>query len=347
LIGLGFKASKSDTSLFIYSKNGVTIFMLIYVDDIIVTSSSSEAVTALLEDLRVEFALKDLGELSFFLGIEVVPIQGGIMLKQEKYAGDILTRVGMTKCKTSPAPLAGSEKLSKTAGDLLSDEDATRYRSVVGALQYLTITRPDLTFAVNKVCQYLHSPTTEHWTAVKRILRYVRGTSNIGLKIVRSPSLMLSAFSDADWAGDVDDRRSTGGFAIFCGPNLISWSARKQATVSRSSTEAEYKSLANATAEVIWVEALLKELGVQSRYPPRLWCDNLGATYLSANPVFHARAKHIEIDFHFVRERVMKKQLEVRFISTKDQIADGFTKALGIRLFTQFRNNLNLTSKPG
>jgi histone deacetylase 1/2 len=200
---------------------------------------------------------------------------------------------------------------------------------------------------VNKVCQYLHSPATEHWTAVKRILRYVRGTSNIGLKIMKSPSLALSAFSDADWAGDVDDRRSTGGFAIFCGPNLISWSARKQATVSRSSTEAEYKSLANATTKVVWAEALMRELGIRLKYPPRLWCDNLGATYLSANPVFHARAKHIEIDFHFVRERVMRKQLEVRFISTKDQIADGFTKALGIRLFTQFRSNLNLTGKPG
>jgi histone deacetylase 1/2 len=246
----------------------------------------------------------------------------------------------------SPTSLAGSEKLSKTGGDLLSDEDATKYRSILGALQYLTITRPDLAFAVNKVCQYLHSSTTEHWTAVKRILRYVRGTSNIGLKIMKSPSLVLSAFSDADWAGDVDDRRSTGGFSIFCGPNLISWSARKQATVSRSSTEVEYKSLANATT-VVWVEDLMRELGIRSKYPPRLWCDNLGATYLSANPVFHARAKHIEIDFHFVRERVMRKQLEVRFISTKDQIADGFTKALCIRLFTQFRSNLNLASKPG
>jgi histone deacetylase 1/2 len=320
--------------------------MLIYVDDIIVTSSSSEAVTALLEDLRIEFALKDLGKLSYFLGIEVTPIQRGIRLRQEKYAGDILARVGMTKCKMSPTSLAGSEKLSKTGGDLLSDEDATKYRSILGALQYLTITRPDLAFAVNKVCQYLHSSTTEHWTAVKRILRYVRGTSNIGLKIMKSPSLVLSAFSDADWAGDVDDRRSTGGFSIFCGPNLISWSARKQATVSRSSTEVEYKSLANATT-VVWVEDLMRELGIRSKYPPRLWCDNLGATYLSANPVFHARAKHIEIDFHFVRERVMRKQLEVRFISTKDQIADGFTKALCIRLFTQFRSNLNLASKPG
>jgi histone deacetylase 1/2 len=167
LISLGFKASKSDTSLFIYSRNGVTIFMLIYVDDIIVTSSSSEAVTALLEDLRMEFALKDLGELSYFLGMEFTPIQGDIMLRQEKYAGDILARVGMTKCKMSPTPLAGSEKLSKTGGYLLFDEDATKYRSIVGALQYLTITRPDLAFAVNKACQYLHSPTTEHWTAVK------------------------------------------------------------------------------------------------------------------------------------------------------------------------------------
>jgi len=165
---------------------------------------------------------------------------------------------------------------------------------------------------------------------------------NLGLRIGNSKNMIVSGFSDADWAGCVDDRRSTGGFAIFLGDNLISWSARKQATVSRSSTEAEYKSLANATAELIWVQKLLSELRVPHSPVGRLWFDNLGATYLSANPVFHARTKHIEIDFHFVRERVAQRLLEIRFISTNDQVADGFTKALPRVKLREFRNNLNL-----
>lgn len=249
----------------------------------------------------------------------------------------------MSTCKPAPTPLSTSEKLSVQEGSLLGPGDATNYRSIVGALQYLTLTRPDIAFSVNKVCQFLHSPTLTHWSAVKTIIRYLRDILGMGLKIQKSQSMLVSAFSDADWAGCVDDRRSTSGFAVFLGSNLISWSARKQATVSRSSTEAEYKALANATAEVIWVQTLLKELGIQCPSMARLWCDNLGATYLSANPIFHARTKHIEVYFHFVRERVAQKLLEVRFVSTNDQVADGFTKPLSVQKLREFQHNLNLS----
>lgn len=339
---MGFKPSKGDTSLFYFRKGDLMVFILIYVDDIIVASSSPEGTKQLLKALKSDFALKDLGELHYFLGIEVSKINNGILLSQSKYSNDILKRTGMVNCKPCSTPMVITEKLSAYEGTALSAEDATRFRSIVGALQYLTLTRPDIAFAVNKVCQFLHKPTTIHWKAVKRILRYIRFTVALGLRIIRSRSSLVSGFSDADWAGCVDDRRSTGGFAIFFGGNLVSWSARKQATVSRSSTEAEYKAMANATAEIIWIQSLLRELGIKSSPAAVLWCDNLGATYLSANPVFHARTKHIEIDYHFVRERVAQKQLQIRFIGTSDQIADGLTKPLNSCKLEELKYNLNL-----
>lgn len=157
-------------------------------------------------------------------------------------------------------------------------------------------------------------------------------------------STCVSVFADADWGGCPDDRRSTGAFAVFLEDNLVSWSARKQSTVSQSGTEAEYKSLANATAEIIWVQTILKELRIAQPKAARLWCDNLGATYMTANPVFHARTKHIEIDYHIVRERVVAKLLDVRFIPTGAQVADGFTKPLTVKKMLDFRCNLNLGS---
>ena len=265
LQSLGFAPSKADTSLFFYRKGEHVIYMLVYVDDIIVASSSQEIVNALLRDLHAEFAIKDLGDLHYFLGIQVQQKKGELLMSQERYAIDILKRVNMQLCKPVHTPLSTTEKLSIDEGTRLGTEDSTRYRSIVGALQYLTLTRPDISFSVNKVCQFLHSPTTSHWEAVKRILRYIKGTIGYGFKIRKSDSMLVSAFADADWARCPDDRRSTGGFAVFLGSNLVSWCARKQATVSRSSTEAEYKALANATAEVMWIRKLLDELGIS--YP--------------------------------------------------------------------------------
>jgi hypothetical protein len=339
---LGFMPSQADISLFYYRKGSVVIFLLVYVDDIIVASSSSAAVTALLRDLQGEFALKVLGPLHYFLGIEVQRSSDGICLTQCKYTRDLLQHAGMMSCKVATTPLSSTSKLSAHEGDPLGPDDASCYWSLLGALQYLTLTRPDISFSVNKVCQYLHALTTVHLTAVKRILRFLKHILGMGLNIQQSSSIVVSAFSNADWAGCTDDKKLTGGFAVFLGPNLISWCAKKQKTMPRSSIEAEYKAMANATAEVMWVQSILNELRISCPRSARLWCDNMGAKYLASNPIFHGRMKPIEVDYHFIRDRVLKKLLDVRFISTRDQLADGFTKAISQGRLLEFQHNLNL-----
>ena len=187
----------------------------------------------------------------------------------------------------------------------------------MGALKYLTFTRPDICFVVNRVCQFMHAPTDSHWAAVKRILRYLKGTTSYGFHITQGSSFALHGFTDADWASSIDDRKSTGGYLVFFGQTLISWKSDKRHTVARSSTEAEYKALADGTAEVIWLQYLLTDLQVPSVSAPTIWCDNLGATYLSANPIFHARTKHVEVDYHFVRDRVAKKEIQICFVPSQ------------------------------
>ncbi|KAK9051967.1 hypothetical protein SSX86_028595 [Deinandra increscens subsp. villosa] len=358
---LGFYGSKTDPSLFILRSARTLVYVLVYVDDIIITGNNTQAIDHVIHQLSSMFTIKDLGQLHYFLGIEVVHQNSDLILSQRKYILDLLRRAGLSDCKPVVSPMSPSHVLLPGDSPLLPDP--TRYRQAVGALQYATLSRPDIAFAVNKVCQFMQAPTENHWSAVKRILRYLKGSLHLGLLFRHTSRTQLHAFSDSywrdtmaptiqaysdsDWAGCPVDRRSTGGYAIYLGSNLISWSARKQKTVSRSSTESEYKAIADTVAELIWLKSLLQELGVVIPNPT-LWCDNLGATYLSVNPVFHARTKHVEVDFHFVREQVAQGKLSVQFISTHDQIADVFTKPLSSNRFLFLRfMELGLLLEPG
>ncbi|XP_043687784.1 uncharacterized mitochondrial protein AtMg00810-like [Telopea speciosissima] len=244
----------------------------------------------------------------------------------------------MTQCKPINTPMPSGHKLSTQNGEPLPE--AHEYRQIVGALQYLTMTRPDLTYAVNQVCQYMHKPTTDHLAAVKRILRYVKGTVGAGTTIKPSSLNLLGAYTDADWAGCPDTRRSTSGFCTFLGSNLLSWGSKKQPTVSRSSTEAEYKALAFTVSELLWLSYVFRDLHLDITLPLIVCCDNISATQMSANPILHARTKHIELDYHFVRDLVINKQVQVRFVRSTEQMADIFTKGLPTPLFQQHTTKL-------
>lgn len=250
LLKLGFCSSKCDPSLFILHANQHSTFMLVYVDDILITGSSASLIQQLVKKLNAEFSLKDLGQLDYFLGIEVhYSENGSLLLSQKKYIQDLLVKANMANANGIASPMASSTKLTKYGSNHVSDP--TFFRSIVGGLQYVTVTRPEISYSVNKVCQFLSAPLEDHWKAVKRILRYLKGTIHHDLLINPAPMhqpLSLTAFCDADWASDPDDRRSTSGACILLGPNLISWWAKKQTLVARSSAEAEYRSLAQASA---------------------------------------------------------------------------------------------------
>ncbi|XP_028083357.1 uncharacterized protein LOC114284615 [Camellia sinensis] len=287
--------------------------------------------------MHIAFAMKELGDIFYFLGISIQAYGDFYFSSQHKYASDILIKAGMTTCKPCNSPVSVKPSLAPNS-DLPFDQPEL-YRIVVCALQYLTITRPNLSFAVNQACQYMHAPTIAHFAAVKRLLQFVQGTLAHGLTF--SPcSFELHAFSDSNWAGDVLDRRSSSGYCVYLVSNLISWSAKKQSTISRSSTEAEYRSLAHTTAERTWLTMLLHELQLYSLIPPLLWCDNLSAIALASNLVFHTRSKHIEVDCHFIRKKIATKQLLLKYVHSLDQIVDIFTKPLSVSRFNYLKAKL-------
>ncbi|XP_060177732.1 uncharacterized mitochondrial protein AtMg00810-like [Lycium barbarum] len=259
--------------------------------------------------LSAEFAMKDLGPLSYFLGIVITRNADDLFLSQKQYAEEILERAGMSLSSPSPTLVDTKSKLS--ASKDAPFDDPTKYCQLAGALQYLTFTRPDISYAVQQVCLHMHDPRNEHMAALKRILRYIQGSIDFGLHLYKSTVSSLVSYIDADWGGCPDTRRSTSGYCVFLGDNLISWSSKRQPTLSHSSAEAEYRGVANVVSESCWIRNLLLELHCPIQKATLVYCDNVSATYLSGNPVQHQRTKHIEMDIHFVREKVARGKIHV------------------------------------
>jgi hypothetical protein len=323
----GMIRCEADHSVFLRcSSSNQFIYLVVYVDDIVITGDDHTGIQELKQHLFKHFQTKDLGQLRYFLGIEVAQSKAGIAISQRKYVLDILEETGMLDCKPADTPMDPNVKLLPNQGEPYPDPG--RYRRLVGKLNYLTITRPDISFPVSVVSQFLNSPCESHWNAVVRILRYIKGSPGKGLVYTDKGHTNVMGYADADWAGDVNDRRSTSGYCVLIGGNLISWKSKKQTVVARSSTEAEYRAMANATCELLWLKHLLQELKFCEIQPMELACDNQSALYLSSNPIFHERTKHIEVDCHFIREKILSGIIKTSYVQSNDQLADMFTKSL-------------------
>ncbi|PSS33155.1 Endonuclease, partial [Actinidia chinensis var. chinensis] len=328
VLSMGFKQCHSDHTCFLRRQSqGRCIIISVYVDDIIITGDDALGIVQVKCGLRKVFDIKDLGPLRYFLGIEVARSRHGISLSQRKYSLDLLQDTGMLGCRPASTPMVPNLKISAESGELLSDPSI--YQRLVGRLIYLTNTRPDLTFAVSIVSQFMHSPRTSHLDAVYHILRYLKSCPGLGLFYKSGVQSGLSCFTDADYAGSKSDRRSTSGFCAFHGSHLISWKSKKQAVVSRSSAEAEYRAMAQGTSEILWLRSLLTELGFSVTDSSYLFCDNKSAIMLSSDSVLHERTKHIEVDIHFIREKVRSGVITPSFVSSSAQTADMFTKSIG------------------
>ncbi|XP_020703654.1 uncharacterized protein LOC110114936 [Dendrobium catenatum] len=317
----------------------IQIYLLVYVDDILITDNDSKAISELIHKLQSKFTMKNLDPASHFLGIKIDSSTNKYFLSQSLYAQSILQLVDLNNCNSLTNQSA--TKMPLQVSGVTASFDPNTYIHIVGFLQYLTLARPDIAYAVNALSQHMHDPTNIHTSMLKRLLRYIKGTTKFRLPITRS-NLLLRTFSDIDWAADPITRKSKSGYYTFLGYTLVSWTIKKQTTVSRSSTESEYRALASATADTIWIKRLLSGFRILYTAPVDLFCDNTSAIALANNPVFHARTKHIEIDQRFIRDHIHNNNIRLLPISTTDQISDILTKPLATPRFKFLRSKLTI-----
>ena len=350
IVSLGFSRCVSDTCVYVKrSKTGKPMFILLFVDDLVPVYAGDDKSewTAVKQQLMTRYKMTNKGSIRMLLGMKVERdrMKRTITLTQEAYVNKMLKVFGMEQCKPTATPMDKNKLTKDDCPQTQEEQNEMRnipYKELVGSLLYASITtRPDIAYAVNQVSRFMSNPGMKHWQACKRILRYLKRTTKIGLILNggEQNQQLLSAYSDADWAGDTDDRKSTTGMVVMMNGSVVSWMSKKQTTVALSTAEAEYMALGGTIQEIKWIKSLLGELGVLVKEPITIWCDNQAAIAISKNNVNHNRTKHIDIKHHFVRDAVKDKQVKIDWISTSEQVADVLTKALDKNQFVKLRDD--------
>ena len=327
LVECGFRRSENEATLYTRKdEEGKFLIVSLYVDDMLVTGSDEMQISNFKSEMERVFEMSDLGLMTYFLGIEIHQDKEGNFISQQKYARDILKKFKMESCKAVATPLVANEKLSKENGGARIDESV--YRSLIGSLLYLTITRRDLMFAASLLSRFMQAPGENHMVAAKRVLRYVKSTQDYGIWFKAENSVCLQGFSDSDWAGSLDDSKSTSGYAFSFGSGVFSWSSKKQEVLAQSSTEAECIIVAGAANQALWLRKMMEDLDEGLKEPIVIWVDNKSTILIARNLVFHGRSKHIKVKFHALRQAEANYEIKLQHCCSNDQVVDILTKGL-------------------
>ncbi|KAJ9561572.1 hypothetical protein OSB04_006732 [Centaurea solstitialis] len=339
LLSKGFVRGKIDSTLFLKKYPKHILLVQIYVDDIIFGSTNPKLCEKFELLMKSEYKMSMMGELTFFLGLQIKQSEKGIFINQGKYVHEMLKKFDLTSCTPMKTPMAPPLSLDKDSKG--KPVDVTLYRGMIGSLLYLTASRPDIMYSTCLCARYQAEPKESHLTAVKRIFRYLKGTPNMGLWYSKDSGFDLTAYSDSDFAGCKIDRKSTTGGCHLLGGKLVSWTSKKQNSVSTSTAEAEYVAAGICCAQVLWLRNQLQDYDIQLSKIP-IYCDNTSAIAIANNPVLHSKTKHIEVRYHFIRDHVMNGDIELHFVPTEYQLADLFTKPLDVTRFNMLLSELGM-----